>query len=59
VFINILSAVLAISWATIGNGLSQAAVMPDFGWRFIVYGLAQRLILAVDLLRYYRKEKMA
>jgi hypothetical protein len=55
-YINILSAVLAISWAIIGNGISAGGTFSNVGRSFVIYGSAQCLVLAVDLLRYrYRR----
>jgi hypothetical protein len=51
-FINILSGVLSISWAIIGYAVSAGGVLGQAGRLFIVYGSAQCLVLAVDLLRY-------
>jgi hypothetical protein len=53
-YINILTAVLSISWAIIGNAISAGGTLSNVGQSFVVYGSAQCLVFAVDLLRYRR-----
>lgn len=56
-YINILSAMICILLAIIGNAVSAGGVLSNVGESIAVYGFAQCLVLAFDLLRYQRKTR--
>jgi hypothetical protein len=53
-YINALTAALAISWAIVGSAISAGGTLTHVAERFAIYGSAQLLVFAVDLLRYWR-----
>jgi hypothetical protein len=45
-YINIISAIISISWAIIGNAISAGGTLSNMGRSFVVYGSAQCLVFA-------------
>jgi hypothetical protein len=54
-YINALTAALAISWAIVGSAVSAGGELIHVGERFLMYGLAQCLVFAIDLMRHRSK----
>ena len=56
-YVNLLTAIISISWAIIGTAISAGGMLLHVGQSFAVYGSAQCLVLAIDLLWYQRKTR--